>query len=71
MIFRPSKAAEQRTPVAHSASYGSRFTTKKAPVGAAEKHAIKTFLPPRPGLNLFGNKSHGFTVGYFLSRLRR
>jgi len=28
----------------------------------------KTFLSPHPGLDSFDNQTHGFTVGYFLSR---
>ena len=29
------------------------------------------FLSPLPGLGGFGDDTHGFTVGYYLSRLRR
>jgi hypothetical protein len=29
------------------------------------------FLSPLPGLWLFDDHTHGFTVGYYLSRLRR
>jgi hypothetical protein len=29
------------------------------------------FLSPLPGLGWFDDNTHGFTVGYYLSRLRR
>jgi len=42
----------------------------QAPDGATENQP-QNILSPRPGLDLFFPFTHGFTVGYYLPRLRR
>jgi hypothetical protein len=51
------QAAEQRTIVAHSASYGfDRSPTHQAPAGAKDKHRLITcFVRSVQGLNYFDN----------------
>ena len=66
-------AAEQRTIVAHSASYGfNRQQTHQAPAGAKENHSSKTnFFRPVRGLNYFADiVPTADAVGYYLSLLR-
>jgi hypothetical protein len=55
------QAAEQRTIVAHSASYGCRHShILKAPAGAKENRGSKShFSRPIRGLNDFDHHSHG------------
>jgi len=55
MLIAGALAAEQRTVVAHSASYGSvRPQIFQAPAGATENHRSKThFFRPIRGLNRF------------------
>jgi hypothetical protein len=57
MLIADALAAEQRTVVAHSASYGSVSPQiSKAPAGAAENHNLTTyFFRPIRGLNRFAN----------------
>jgi len=68
-----AEAAERRTIVAHSASYG--FDDQQffqAPAGATENHGLMSrFSRPVRGLNYFAERSPTIdTVGYFLSLLR-
>jgi hypothetical protein len=69
MLIAGALAAEQRTIVAHSASYGSsRPQIFQAPAGATENHVSTThFFRPVRGFNYFGNRSHGCHRG-LLSR---
>jgi hypothetical protein len=73
MLIAGDLAAEQRTKVAHSASYGSdRPHISQAPAGAAENHGLTShFFRPIRGLNYF---SHSIptvdTVGYYRTLLR-
>lgn len=67
------EAAEQRTAVAHSASYGFWHPQISiAPAGAAENRlASNPFLPPHPGLErIFHRIPTAFAVGYFRTPLR-
>ena len=73
--FRHNSASAKSCGAAHASSPQRELWEKvhngKSSGRSDRKFSAKTFLPPRLGLNLFGNKTHGFTVGYFLSRLRR
>ncbi len=69
MLIAGALAAEQRTIVAHSASYGFNHPQiSKAPAGATENHRSTTrFFRPIRGLNRFTTRSHGCHRG-LLSR---
>ncbi len=73
MLIAGALAAEQRTVVAHSASYGSgRPQISQAPAGATENHySITHFFRPIRGLNHFlDDVPTANAVGYYLSLLR-
>lgn len=72
MLIAGALAAEQRTAVAHGASYGSGSQISQAPAGATENHhPISYFSRPVRGLNLFwDNVPTADAVGYYLSLLR-
>jgi len=44
---------------------------KLSPGWGERSFSLVCFPSPLPGLWLFDDHTHGFTVGYFLSRLRR
>ncbi|MDD5140748.1 MAG: hypothetical protein PHY43_10870 [Verrucomicrobiales bacterium] len=69
MLIAGALAAELRTAVAHSASYGNQcHRISQAPAGAMEiHHSITRFVRPVRGLNHFGTRSHGCHRG-LLSR---
>ena len=68
---KPFEVAERRPKIAHGETVGINAQINKAPDGAKDI-SVGDFLPPHPGLEIFyGRQTHGFTVGYFLSRLRR
>jgi hypothetical protein len=50
---------------------GSFAKTAKPRQGRQIQAMMGIFLSPRPGLESIPHFSHGFTVGYCLSRLRR
>ncbi len=56
--------------VAYGETVGSSSNNLHAPGGAAENAARET-LSPLTGLVAFHRLTHGFTVGYFLSRFNR
>jgi len=74
--FMPARdlAAEQRTAVAHSASYGKMCRRiSQAPAGAEENHFVFTQIISRPirGLDCFvDNVPTANAVGYYLLLLR-
>ena len=74
MLIAVEIAAEQRTIVAHSASYGfGRTQIFPAPAGAEENHLDSPkILSPHPGLkNIFDQRCPTvITVGYYRSPLR-
>jgi hypothetical protein len=73
MLLAGALAAEQRTTVAHSTSYGSgRPRTSQAPAGAAKNYRSKPHLfRPIRGLNRFLEiVPTADAEGYFLSLLR-
>jgi hypothetical protein len=73
MLIAGDLAAEQRTIIAHSASYGSdRPQISQAPAGAIENHGSTShFFRPIRGLNCFSHFVPTVdTVGYYRSLLR-
>jgi hypothetical protein len=73
MSIAGALAAEQRTIVAHSASYGfDRTHISKAPAGAEENHGSRShFFRPCRGLNCFlDNVPTADAVGYYRALLR-
>lgn len=67
-----SLAAEQRTIVAHSTSYGFNHAHFKSPDrGGRKSHNRNPFLSPHPGLKLLERHYPTVaTVGYYRSPLR-
>jgi len=65
MLIAGALAAEQRTVVAHSASYGKPCRQiSQAPAGAIEKPPFNhPFLPPHPGLESFDHSFPRFHRG--------
>jgi len=50
---------------------GEQTKSNQAPDGAKEFSRWLIFCRPCRGLDDFDDQTHGFTVGYYLSRLRR
>jgi hypothetical protein len=68
---RMGRVAERRKKVAHDASRGLNAQNESSPGWGERDLRWSVFFRPCRGLDGFDDDTHGFTVGYYLSRLRR
>ena len=66
-----AQVAERRKKIAHGASRGLNEQNESSPGWGERDLRWLVFCRPCRGLDGFDNLTHGFTVGYFLPRLRR
>jgi len=70
-VATANDVAERQKKVAHGVSRGLNEQNESSPGWGERIFSLAGFLSPRPGLWWFDDHTHGFTVGYYLSRLRR